>query len=287
MKLWPSEYRSSSLTHGASSSSSAPSNIQYTELSELYTLKRVRLLSRNKETLTWGIVAKRQIKTGTFIGFFTGRFVPVASFKEIESLYAVQIDRMHIVPFQNEQTISYSDRQTHSMANMNEPHVGQRANCCMQVQDFAHSEVHNVESIPNHTDARFFRGLACFACCDISAGEELTWYYGKAYEPNRRKQGYEAGKDCQLFEDRQVFIPSDSSGAIEAVGGKVAATAVYPVFSTTMKSERFKPPQNRKRRRDSNSDEDSSSSGSGHEVYKPKEQSRQDRLDKRSIVSRG
>ena len=154
---------------------------------------------------------------------------------------------------------------------MNEPSQGEYANCHMAVQDFNASEIQDVTVIQHHETARYFRGMACFACQDIPGGEALTWNYGPAYEPIRQQMGYTAGQPCRRVLENEIFIKPDSQSVLDALP-RVPAYCVYPVLITQqIKSSRFKV----RRRHSTDSEGEMSgsfSSGSDvqQEVYRPR-----------------
>ena len=241
---------------------------------DLFRLHTKELRRRNLSITEWGLVAKKDIPSGTFLGFYTGDFRN----DERESLYSAKVDNVYIYPFSNESAISLSERERHPFASMNEPQTGTHANCCMIIQDFDCNEVTQVD--PN---ARFYRGLACFTCTDVKESDELTWHYGKAYEENRKLQGYSAGWPCEKLLRKLVFIPSNSASVLTYMP-KVSIDCVFPVYGTH-KSERFKKERKKKRKRDSDDDSDTSSSGSGHiPKYQPSNsiESREDRIHRRN-----
>ena len=209
-------------------------------------------------------VSAHDIPGGTFLGFYSGTF---AERNQATSMYAATIhNRIDIFPFVDESDITETQRHERPLANMNEPNKGQLANCAMLVQDFAHDEVDGVERIPNHRSARYFRGLACFTCVDVPAGQQLVWHYGASYEANRIAQGYEAGLPC---------VPATYEPILRVVR-KVPHTCVYPITGA-VKSARFKTPRPMTRH-----DSDTSSSGSGHlPKYTPAKETRAERLAKR------
>ena len=184
--------------------------------SAMYKVTQTTVKRRNVDIAEWSLVATSDIQIGTFLGFYTGDH-------EIEyrdSLYAAKLDHTHIYPFANEANITSQERKNRPLANMNEPNLGDNANCCFLVQDFKHDEVEGIENIVNYDTARFFRGLACFTCDNVKVGEQLTWYYGKAYEENRRQQGYKAGEECLSLLEEKEFI-AENSQAVLAVMPKV------------------------------------------------------------------
>ena len=213
----------------------------------------------------WGLLATHDLPSGMFLGFYSGTFAE----RSVDvSMYAAAIhNRIDIFPFADESNITKSQRQERPFANMNEPNKDQIANCAMLVQDFAHDEVEGVEWIPNHRSARFFRGLACFTCTDIPAGQQLVWHYGASYEANRIAQGYEAGLPC---------VPRTYEQILRVIR-KVPHICVYPIAGA-VKSARFKTPRPMTR-----NDSDTSSSGSGHSPkYTPAKETRAERLAKRN-----
>ena len=139
---------------------------------EMYEIKRDSVFKRNMHIVEWSLVATRDIPIGTFLGFYSGEF----DLSIRNSLYAAKLDNFHIYPFPDEDNISEEQRSQRPFANMNEPNIHEFANCCMIVQDFAHTEIENVSYIPNFEAARFFRGLACLSCAEIKSGESLTWH---------------------------------------------------------------------------------------------------------------
>ena len=234
-------------------------------------VKRTKLVVRNQETRMWGVIAKRDIRAGEFIGIYTGSYASLTC--ESDSRYAVDVGPCQpcILPFPDEQNITPLERDTHPLACMNEPSVGAYANTHMALQDFAREEVEGVQSIPNHDQAQFFRCMACFACEDIARGEALTWNYGPSYEPIRTLLGYAAGQPCRRVLADEVFVAPNSQAVLDALG-RVPHYAVFPILRTqSIKSARFK-----KRRRHSVDSEgeqsESFSSGSEDavEAYEPR-----------------
>lgn len=218
--------------------------------------KRIRVSTRNNDRRIFSLIAKEDIHAASFVGFFTGSMSSNSC--PPGSIYALQIGRSEpcITPFQDETHITSRERDMHLLASMNEPREGESANCHMIVQDFTHAEVENVSSIVHSESARFFRGVACFACETIPAGAELTWNYGKAYEPIREREGYVAGNVCKAILAGERFINSNSQTVLDALT-RVPPYCVYPVLrSQVVSSERFKS----KRPRTSDSDEDVSDS---------------------------
>jgi hypothetical protein len=254
------------------SSSDQPQRDAYRQhLYNTVLVKRSRVRVRNQETRMWSLVAKRGIPAGAFIGFYTGsmasRTCPPGSH------YALHVGPSQpcIVPFPDENHISPQERDTHPLASMNEPSQGEYANCHMAVQDFNASEIQDVTVIQHHETARYFRGMACFACQDIPGGEALTWNYGPAYEPIRQQMGYTAGQPCRRVLENEIFIKPDSQSVLDALP-RVPAYCVYPVLITQqIKSSRFKV----RRRHSTDSEGEMSgsfSSGSDvqQEVYRPR-----------------
>lgn len=253
-------------------------------IATLYRIQETTLHRRNVDIIEWSLIATSDIAMGTFLGFYTGDH----DIEYRDSVYAAKLDNVHIYPFADEANITRQERDNRPFANMNEPNTGEHANCCFIVQDFGHDEVEGIERIDQYEKARFFRGLACFTCDAVKRGEELTWYYGKTYEGNRIKQGYEAGKDCLSLLEKKEFIASNSQ-AVLAVMPKVPYTCLIAVTGLRQ-SLRF-PVQKRTRSKnvsddDEDDDEDDSSSGSGHEIkYQPSAQSgsRSRRLMQRNL----
>lgn len=98
----------------------------------------------------------------------------------------------------------------------------------------------------------FYRGLVCMTCRPVKMHEELTWHYGKEYDVHRQQEGYKVGKTCKLHitdEDINKFQP-------------VPRSAVYAVF------DQF----------DTSSDE---------EEYIPQNESREERLRRRTVNKNG
>lgn len=243
----------------------------------LYRLRKTNLYRRNVEVVEWSLVASVEIPIGTFLGFYTGHH----SNETHESLYAAKINNTNVYPFANESNITLKERNIRPFANMNEPKVDDAANCCMIYQDFKHDEVDGVNNILNSESARFFRGLACFACRDIKKDEELTWYYGRSYEANRQKQGYEVGRQCDAIVDDLHFVASNSQ-AVLTVMPKVTYKCLIPVFGL-QKSGRFPVQKKRKKRNESDESSEKSSSGSGHEdKYQPISEDRETRRLRRA-----
>lgn len=245
-----------------------PSDEYRQHLYDRVLVKRTRLLAKNKTVREWSLIAKRDIPSGSFVGFYTGSMdrtdCPHGSFYALD----MGVSQSCIIPFPDEDHISPFERQRHPLACMNEPVEKTHANCYMTIQDFTHAEIDNVESIQHHANARFFRGLACFACCRIREGEQLTWDYGKHYQNNRVLKGYEAGLQCKKVLDAEVFIQENSRSVLDTLL-RTPHYCVFPVLSPTLKSARFK--VKRKHTVDSDGEESESfSSGSSHdELYKP------------------
>ena len=243
--------------------------------SAFYKIAQKKMVYRNAERVEWYLVALVDLSVGTFLGFYTGDF----SLVQKTSLYAAQVDRTFIYPFPDEDTITREQREARPFANMNEPVKGSHANCCMIVQDFDETEVVDGDC----EEARFYRGLACYTCADVKAGDELTWYYGKSYDAARGKQGYEAGNNCKRLLNKQVFIPSRSQGVLRIIP-KVSKCCVFPVTGR-YKSERFAFASKKRKRKHAKDEETSSnsSSGSGHiPKYVPSSETREQRLRHRS-----
>jgi len=136
------------------------------------------------------LVAKKRIRRrGTFLGLYTGSYVPFDS----GSTYSVATGGgMSISPFPGQESnIPTTLRQLHLLANMNEPSAGQTANCFLRPVDVPGSRVQNGDP------AKSYRGMGMFTCCEIQKGEELKWNYGKGYQPHRERQNYEAGRACE------------------------------------------------------------------------------------------
>ena len=244
-----------------------------THLQETVLVKRMRVKSRNREVRMWGLISKRFIQCGSFIGFYSGDTSSLTC--PDGSLYSLDVGPSQpcIVPFSDESQITPSDRDRHPLASMNEPSEGEYANTHLAVQDFTHAEIHQVETIPHQEQAQFFRAMAAFACRDIQSGEALTWWYGTAYAPIREQQGYTAGFACQRVLNEEVFIKAKSQAVLEVLGerGCVPSYCVFPVLrSQTLKSARFK--RHRRHTTDSDGEESESfSSGSSYEEpYHPR-----------------
>lgn len=229
-------------------------------------VKRTRLRTRNGEKREWSLVAKTDIPLGKFIAFYTG---PMSTTSPLaESRYAVDMGpgQPTIVPFPDENDITSQQRDRNPLACSNEPAEGHRANMHLIPQDFTKEEVDSVRNVYNHEIAKYFRGLAAFACRDIQAGEQLTWHYGPRYEPIRRLMGYVAGLPCQLVEQDRPFLKDNSASVFESLGA-VPAYCVFPVL-TNIKSIRFRP--KRPARVDSEGEESIDSSSGDHEqAYDP------------------
>lgn len=244
----------------------------------LYEVKKSTLKRRNLDIIEWSLIATCDIKVNTFLGFYTGSFKSEA----YDSLYSAQLDDTHIYPFEDESNISEAERRSKPFANMNEPNESEHANCCFVVQDFKHDEVQDIQNIPNHERALYFRGLACFSCIDIKKDDELTWYYGDSYEPNRIRQGYKAGKPCTLLLQKQAFIEKDSLGVLSVLP-KIPSTYLIAVIKSR-KSLRFPHKKKRKKTESEDNNTSDSSSGSGHEIkYKPDIIGRGERLKRRNM----
>lgn len=235
--------------------------------SAMYEVLQTTVKRRNMDIVEWSLVATSDIQIGTFLGFYTGDH----DLEYRDSLYAAKLDHVHIYPFSNEANITLQERENRPLANMNEPNVGEHANCCFVVQDFKHDEVEGVENIYKYDIARFFRGLACFTCDNVKVGDQLTWYYGKSYEGNRIEQGYIAGEECLSLLQKKEFI-AENSQAVLAAMPKVPYTCLIAVTGLRKSSRFLVPQKKRKRKKDvsDDDDDDDSSSGSGHEIkYQP------------------
>ena len=245
-----------------SSSNPTPGMDAYRKLLfETVLVKRTRLYVKNKEVRVWGLVAKCDIPSGTFIGFYTGAYDRTIC-PSSDSIYALDMGRGQpcILPFADENRITPHERNMHPLACMNEPSDQEHANCHMVVQDFARSEVEFSQFSNYHQTAWFFRGVACFACDDIAHGDPLTWHYGNEYQSHRDNIGYVVGKTCRAIEDEDLFVKERSRAVFKRLE-HVPSYCVYPV-SRKATSLRFN-----KRRHRVNSDDEMSSSGS--ETYNP------------------
>jgi len=81
------------------------------------------------------------------------------------------------------------DRQKHVGALFNEPPEGSAANMALHAERVALD------------NGDVFHVLALYTCdAPVSAGAELTWFYGRSYEAVRRKEGYQAGLPCSSKE---------------------------------------------------------------------------------------
>ena len=254
--MWRGEYRSNCIRNG------------------LYDISSTTLVKKNEETRQWTLKAVIDIPIGIFLGFYTGEY----STNLRESLYSAQLNNIFIYPFPDEHNITDEQRKNRPFANMNEPLAGENANCCMIVQDFKHDEIDGL--VEGDDKALFFRGLACFTCADVKTGDDLTWYYGKAYEENRQQQGYDAGKPCELLTQRVAFIPSNSTGVLSFMP-RVSRDCVIPMYRQH-KSDRFKLKKRRRKKGDSSDSPDTDSSGSGHiPKYRPNTTTRSERHNNR------
>lgn len=256
--MWASEYRALCLVNDI------PFRVEQTSLKK-----------RNVDVTEYSLVATKDMTIGTFLGFYTGEF----SQNVRTSLYAAQLNHVHIYPFPNEDEITLSQRESRPFANMNEPRENTEANCCMILQDFSHDEVEFPTDFDPETvrNARFFRGLACFTCANVRNGDELTWHYGASYEQHRSSVGYKVGHPCRLLVENTAFLPDNSQGVLQVMH-RVQFACVIPIYGLS-KSPRFPLPKKRKRK---NSSESTSSSGSGHiPKYDPTKSNRTDRLNAR------
>lgn len=212
------KFRASS--SGSSSSSKDP-------LSDKFYLKRKQLTVKNKAVRQWSLFAKRDLEPGEFLGLYSGTFRKTTN----NSLYALEIDDdigIAVFPFENEENITYEEREMRPFANMNEPEDKTAANCIMFVLDFSADEIENVQTIPNYEKAYFFRGIVCLICAKVNMHQELTWHYGPGYEPHRTSQGYIAGFPCKFKLKEEHF----------ANFTPIPASDVFPVFKR-IKSDRF------------------------------------------------
>jgi hypothetical protein len=233
-------------------------------------VKRMRLQMKNQTVLSWSLVAKKNISCGSFLGFYTGSME--MTMRDRESHYALEVGYKQpcIYPFEDETNITSKVRNKHPLASMNEPNKGTHANSHMVIQDFDVAEIADVTNVYNYTHARFFRGLACFACCDIKKGDALTWHYGSKYQPIREGVGYEVGSPCKKVIDEEPFVRENSKTVLDALEGSIPCYAVFMVLKTqNIKSSRFK--KQKRHSVDSEGDEsDSFSSGDEADAYKPR-----------------
>lgn len=240
-------------------------------LSSTVLIRQETLVSRNRTCQEWGLFALRDLPAGTFVGFYSGDYLPDQAGT---SAYTVRMGRFEpcIVPFRDETSISREERVLHPLASMNEPPAGEHANCHMQAQDFSASEIQGLDPAPASVPVRFYRGLACFACDDVKEGSALTWHYGTAYQPMRDEKRYEAGYLCKKVLDGEAFVASDSAAVLRAIE-RVPVECVYPIRGSHQ-SERFKPARRRGvRARDDSESEPDFSSGSDadtSEGYRPR-----------------
>jgi hypothetical protein len=228
---------------------------------ETVLIRRKKYNLRNEVRLVWTLVAARNIRAGEFVGFYTGSMDKTTC--TLEGKYALHMGKSQpcIIPFEDERNISFKDRENHPLSCMNEPLKGEPANCHMVIQDFSHSEVGGSEHVLNGGSARFFRGLACITCENVRKGDDLTWYYGKSYEPIRVNEGYSAGTECTKVLEAEVFVADNSKTVLSAIAS-VPNDVVFPVHSS-LKSSRFK--AKRAQRVDSEGEvSDPGSSGSDH-----------------------
>lgn len=246
---WPAQNRASCLVRG------------------LYEVQYSLITKRNLETFEWSLVATRDLAVGTFLGFYSGRACMDCTERTV---YGLKVTSAFVLlPFDDERNITFAEREARPLACMNEPTRGETANCCMVPQDFARDEVDGVAQLADHEKARYFRGIACFTCREVQAGEELTWHYGPSYAPHREEAGYEVGADCpERFEN-------DPRRLLRAMR-RVPHTCVVPVWGA-LHSQRFGRRSAFRPRTD-----EGWSSGSGHAAeYVPDPLSREERLRKR------
>ena len=218
--MWRAEECAHQIVYAAAGSSS-----DVIKSSPHHYLRRERLRRRNTDGMQWMLASKRDLPPGVFLGMYDGTFRSTSS----SSLYAIEItDTVSVFPFEDETNISYSQRQMHPLASMNEPRQSTQANCSIVMIDFSADEVLNVDQIPNYENAYFFRGLVCLTCSNVRTHDELTWHYGDGYNAHRQRENYIAGDPCtyKLTEaDFRKFVP-------------VPAASVFPMFKAT-KSDRF------------------------------------------------
>lgn len=197
------------------------------------------LLTTNEKKVMFALVAARDIKAGEFVGFYTGSYNEFKSSKF--TIFEVQLDKVWIIPFPDENNISTAERETHALANMNEPTHPDCANCYMVIQDLSHAEVLKVDSIPNHKKIEFFRCMACFADVDIKQDEALTWHYGTSYDPVRDWEGYDVGKPCAGQDGAEFNVAiANLNAMLSVLGQHVPHYVVHPLLKTQrVKSERF------------------------------------------------
>ena len=123
----------------------------------LFYLKKIQLGGESQ----YALFAKRDIPKKTCIGFYAGAkyihktLAKHKNFDHVETEYGIDVAPRHrIVPFQNEDHITNTQRQTFPLTMMNEPREDETANVNLIVQDFLTEEIdfsrenakfHNIE----------------------------------------------------------------------------------------------------------------------------------------------
>lgn len=230
----------------------------------LFYIKKIQLGAHREHAL----FAKRDIPKGACIGFYSGtEYVHKTSLSKNEkdkleseeTEYGIDVAPRHrIIPFKNEKYITALERQSHPLAMMNEPRKGDSANVTMIVQDFLPSEIDMRNNQRNFEHALFLRGLAAFACSNISKHDELTWWYGTHYAPVRKRKGYDCGKECMKkcdslrIRDNSIGVRLPKHDMLHLKKG-IPAMWVFPIY-THARSEREDEFKKKKRKRNTEAD---------------------------------
>jgi hypothetical protein len=157
-----------------------------------------------------GLFTNQQIPKGSFICFYGGKFYQPEEWDKLDyekrnslERYAVGVNEtsnsetanFKLVP--NREADDTMNFEKNPGAAANEPNKGDDANAFLQASVF---------DVPNDTDFKSYLAIALYACRDITAGEEILWNYGEAYENVRKRVPYTAGLPCVAEADQKEAL---------------------------------------------------------------------------------
>ena len=184
----------------------------------------------------YGLFALDDIKAGSYIGAYSGTFMPAVQFNRLAKKnkdmkrHAVQLvfddidgdqdpsQMLFILP--KEHTGTDFVRQ-HPVQMMNEPPEGGIANTTF----LQHRYDHEVVKSKYYTDMEVWAGVLVYATTDVEAGEELYIHYGDEYAEVRKEFNYTVGSPAP-FDPATMKYSKSPDDVIERI---LAATKDHPL----------------------------------------------------------
>jgi len=111
-------------------------------------------------------------------------------------------------------------------AFMNEPCVGKTANVDVMTIHLQQNIISGKSNSCNRLGAGAcaFSCIAVFAADHIMPNTELTWHYGKEYEPNRIYMNYVCGSPCKWYRPPNNLLQRRVFKALREFGAKLPVT---------------------------------------------------------------